>query len=159
MRPLLTRRIECCYLIRLGSSIGLAKALEWYNLRRGSDKKLNGTLLLGSAINVLMSRQKLLHRQGDSGAHVQCYMSNFNDVDRQSIYFKSLPQHDRIHLAGRLLRHAGTRGQPGPESCEVTLEANPCTSETDTSRLFRIDSCRGNRFLQVFASFSNAIRP
>jgi hypothetical protein len=72
--------------------------------------------------------------------------------------FKSLPQHDRIHLAGRLLRHAGTRGQPGPESCEVTLEANPCTSETDTSRLFRIDSCRGNRFLQVFASFSNAIR-
>lgn len=32
------------YLIRLGRSIGLAKVLEWYDLRRGSGKKLNGKL-------------------------------------------------------------------------------------------------------------------
>ncbi len=30
------------HLLRLGRSIGLAKALEWYDLRRGSGKKLNG---------------------------------------------------------------------------------------------------------------------
>ena len=30
------------HLIRLGRSIGLAKSLEWYDLRRGSGKKLNG---------------------------------------------------------------------------------------------------------------------
>jgi hypothetical protein len=33
------------HLIRLGRSIGLAKALEWYDLRRGSGKKLNGRRL------------------------------------------------------------------------------------------------------------------
>ncbi len=31
------------HLLRLGRSIGLAKALEWYDFRRGSGKKLNGT--------------------------------------------------------------------------------------------------------------------
>ena len=30
------------HLLRLGRSIGLAKSLEWYDLRRGSGKKLNG---------------------------------------------------------------------------------------------------------------------
>jgi hypothetical protein len=30
------------HLIRLGRSIGLAKSLEWYDLRRGSGRKLNG---------------------------------------------------------------------------------------------------------------------
>lgn len=34
------------HLIRLGRSIGLAKALEWYDLRRGSGKKLNGEVSL-----------------------------------------------------------------------------------------------------------------
>ncbi len=32
------------HLIRLGRAIGIAKALEWYDLRRGSGKKLNGTI-------------------------------------------------------------------------------------------------------------------
>lgn len=38
-------RKERHHLIRLGRSIGLAKALEWYDLRRGSGKKLNGKIL------------------------------------------------------------------------------------------------------------------
>ena len=33
---------ECDHLIRLGWAIRLAKVLEWYDLRRGSGKKLNG---------------------------------------------------------------------------------------------------------------------
>ena len=45
------------------------------------------------------------HRQGDSRVYVQYYMSTFNDVDCQTICFGSAPQHDLIHLAGRLLRH------------------------------------------------------
>ncbi|CAK7238221.1 hypothetical protein SEUCBS140593_010447 [Sporothrix eucalyptigena] len=31
------------HLMRLGRSVGLEKTLEWYDLRRGSGKKLNGT--------------------------------------------------------------------------------------------------------------------
>lgn len=42
----LTYQKERGHLIRLGRSIGLAKVLEWYDLRRGSGKKLNGELLL-----------------------------------------------------------------------------------------------------------------
>ena len=52
-------------------------------------------------------RNKIMgHRQGDSRVYVQYYMSNFNDVDCQSICFGSAPQHDAVHLAGRLLRHS-----------------------------------------------------
>jgi len=36
------------HLIRLGRAIGLAKVLEWYDLRRGSGKKLNGEFFPGS---------------------------------------------------------------------------------------------------------------
>ncbi|KAK3935512.1 hypothetical protein QBC46DRAFT_367527 [Diplogelasinospora grovesii] len=87
------------HLIRLGRSIGLAKALEWYDLRRGSGKKLNEAL-------TPEERNKIMgHRQGDSRVYVQYYMSTFNDVDCQTICFGSAPQHDLIHLAGRLLRH------------------------------------------------------
>ncbi|KAK3934110.1 hypothetical protein QBC46DRAFT_429032 [Diplogelasinospora grovesii] len=87
------------HLIRLGRSIGLAKALEWYDLRRGSGKKLNEAL-------TPEERNKIMgHRQGDSRVYVQYYMSTFNDTDCQSICFGSAPQHDLIHLAGRLLRH------------------------------------------------------
>lgn len=39
----LTYQKERKHLIRLGRSIGLEKLLEWYDLRRGSGKKLNGT--------------------------------------------------------------------------------------------------------------------
>ncbi|KAK3934553.1 hypothetical protein QBC46DRAFT_368131 [Diplogelasinospora grovesii] len=72
------------HLIRLGRSIGLAKALEWYDLRRGSGKKLNEAL-------TPEERNKIMgHRQGDSNVYVQYYIA---------------PQYDLIHLAGRLLRH------------------------------------------------------
>ncbi|KAJ0100633.1 hypothetical protein J7T55_001263, partial [Diaporthe amygdali] len=88
------------HLIRLGRSIGLAKDPEWYDLRRGSGKKLNEAL-------TPEERNKIMgHRQGDSKVYVQYYMSSFNDVDCQSICFGSAPQRDLIHLAGRLLRHA-----------------------------------------------------
>ena len=51
-------------------------------------------------------RNKIMgHRQGDSSVYVRYYMSNFNDVDCQSICFGSAPQYDVVHLAGRLLRH------------------------------------------------------
>ena len=47
------------------------------------------------------------HRQGDSSVYVTYYMSTFIDADCQSICFGSAPQHDLVHLAGRLLRHGG----------------------------------------------------
>ncbi|KXX73588.1 hypothetical protein MMYC01_210372, partial [Madurella mycetomatis] len=88
------------HLIRLGRSIGLAKALKWYDLRRGSGKKLNEAL-------TPEERNKIMgHRQGDSRVYVQYYISTFNDADCQSICFGSAPQYDLVHLAGRLLRHS-----------------------------------------------------
>ncbi|KAK0701564.1 hypothetical protein B0T26DRAFT_681697 [Lasiosphaeria miniovina] len=87
------------HLVRLGRAIGLEKVLEWYDLRRGSGKKLNEAL-------TPEERNKIMgHRQGDSRVYVQYYMSTFNDVDCQKICFGSAPQHDLIHLAGRLVRH------------------------------------------------------
>ncbi|KAJ4465230.1 hypothetical protein J3R30DRAFT_3235372, partial [Lentinula aciculospora] len=67
------------HLIRLGRSIGLTKALEWYDLRRGSGKKLNEALMPEER-NRIMG-----HCQGDSKVYVQYYMSSFQDVDCQSI--------------------------------------------------------------------------
>src|SRR3954465_2539276 len=68
------------HLIRLGRSIGLAKALEWYDLRRGSGKKLNGrtspgiqckekrlTQCIDTEALTPEERNKIMgHRQGDS---------------------------------------------------------------------------------------------
>ena len=51
------------HLIRLGRSIGLAKILEWYDLRRGLDKKLNGEPIQETTIETLLTKmfmQKLL---------------------------------------------------------------------------------------------------
>lgn len=45
------------------------------------------------------------HRKGDSSTYLQYYMSNFIDVDCQSICFGTAPQHDLVHLAARLRRH------------------------------------------------------
>jgi hypothetical protein len=59
------------------------------------------------------------HRQGDSGVYVEYYMSTFNDVDCQSICFGSAPQHDLIHLAGRLIRHSNA---PTALTAEQRLE-------------------------------------
>jgi len=51
------------HLIRFGRSIGLAKVFEWYDLRRGSGKKLNGEPIQETTIETLLTRvfiQKLL---------------------------------------------------------------------------------------------------
>lgn len=47
------------------------------------------------------------HRKGDSSTYVRYYMSNFIDVDCQSICFGSVPHHDFVRLATRLRRHEG----------------------------------------------------
>lgn len=101
-------------MILLGRPIGLAKALEWYDLRRGSGKMLNGKVgpelprrFLIVHIEALTpeERNKIMgHRQGDSRVYVMYYMSTFMDTGCQSICFGSPPQHDLIQLAGRLLR-------------------------------------------------------
>ncbi|ODA78130.1 hypothetical protein RJ55_06734 [Drechmeria coniospora] len=89
------------HLVRLGRSIGIEKQLEWYDLRRGSGKKLNEAL-------TPEERNKIMgHRRGDSSTYLQYYMSNFIDVDCQSICFGTAPQHDLVQLAARLRRHDG----------------------------------------------------
>ncbi|KAM4067745.1 hypothetical protein HRG_009854 [Hirsutella rhossiliensis] len=53
-------------------------------------------------------RNKIMgHRKGDSSTYLQYYMSNFIDVDCQSICFGTAPQHDLVQLAARLRRHDG----------------------------------------------------
>ncbi|KAJ6443703.1 hypothetical protein O9K51_04882 [Purpureocillium lavendulum] len=94
-------RKERQHLIRLGRAIGIEKQLEWYDLRRGSGKKLNEAL-------TPEERNKIMgHRKGDSSTYLQYYMSNFIDVDCQSICFGTAPQHDLVQLAARLRRHDG----------------------------------------------------
>ena len=44
------------HLIRLGRSIGMAKVLEWYDLRRGSGKKLNGKPIQEITIETVLTR-------------------------------------------------------------------------------------------------------
>ncbi|RYP58605.1 hypothetical protein DL770_010392 [Monosporascus sp. CRB-9-2] len=70
------------YLIRLGRSLGFEKQLEWYDLRRGSGKKLHKALAPEESNDY------------------------FKEVDVQEIVFGSEPQRDLIHLMGRLLRDA-----------------------------------------------------
>ena len=52
----LTYQKERRHLIRLGRAIGIAKALEWYDLRRGSGKKLNGMALYKKACRSMLTR-------------------------------------------------------------------------------------------------------
>ncbi|KAJ2981946.1 hypothetical protein NQ176_g1710 [Zarea fungicola] len=86
-------------LIRLGRSTGFEKQLQWYDLRRGSGKKINEEV-------TPEERNKIMgHRKGDSSTYLTYYMSNFIDRDCQSICFGSAPQQDLIHLAARLQRH------------------------------------------------------
>ncbi|KAM4067346.1 hypothetical protein HRG_001311 [Hirsutella rhossiliensis] len=81
--------------------IPMMALLEWYDLRRGSGKKLNEAL-------TPEERNKIMgHRKGDSSTYLQYYMSNFIDVDCQSICFGTAPQHDLVQLAARLRRHDG----------------------------------------------------
>ncbi|KAM3555122.1 hypothetical protein ARSEF4850_006153 [Beauveria asiatica] len=87
------------HLIRLGRSTGFEKQLQWYDLRRGSGKKINEEV-------TPEERNKIMgHRKGDSSTYLTYYMSNFIDRDCQSICFGSAPQQDLIHLAARLQRH------------------------------------------------------
>ncbi|TQV90231.1 FluG domain-containing protein [Cordyceps javanica] len=87
------------HLVRLGRSTGFEKQLQWYDLRRGSGKKINEEL-------TPEERNKIMgHRKGDSSTYLTYYMSNFIDRDCQSICFGSAPQQDLIHLAARLQRH------------------------------------------------------
>ncbi|CRK25088.1 hypothetical protein BN1708_014133 [Verticillium longisporum] len=86
-------------LIRLGRALGYAKKLEFYDLRRGSGKKLN------EALTPEERNKTMGHRLGDSSTYVRYYMGDFIDADTQSIAFGSDLQTDLIHLMGRLQRH------------------------------------------------------
>ncbi|RXG41793.1 hypothetical protein VDGE_30545 [Verticillium dahliae] len=86
-------------LIRLGRALGYAKKLEFYDLRRGSGKKLN------EALTPEERNKTMGHRLGDSSTYVRYYMSDFIGADTQSIVFGSDLQTDLIHLMGRLQRH------------------------------------------------------
>jgi hypothetical protein len=75
------------------------------------------------------------HRQGDSKVYVQYYMSSFNDVDCQSICFGSAPQHDLIHLAGRLLRHGDApTSLTGQQKAEVNQDPELASAREERSR-------------------------
>ncbi|KAJ0100679.1 hypothetical protein J7T55_012537, partial [Diaporthe amygdali] len=86
-------------LIRLGRALGFEKQLEWYDLRRGSGKKLN------EALTPEERNHSMGHSVGDSSTYQRFYMPDYNEVDFQEIVFGSEPQRDLIHLMGRLLRH------------------------------------------------------
>ncbi|KAM0267469.1 hypothetical protein ACHAQH_010106, partial [Verticillium albo-atrum] len=86
-------------LIRLGRALGYAKKLEFYDLRRGSGKKLN------EALTPEERNKTMGHRLGDSSTYVRYYMGDFIGADTQSIVFGSDLQTDLIHLMGRLQRH------------------------------------------------------
>ncbi|KAM9884307.1 hypothetical protein VDGL01_01468 [Verticillium dahliae] len=87
------------HLIRLGRALGYAKKLEFYDLRRGSGKKLN------EALTPEERNKSMGHRLGDSSTYVRYYMGDFIGSDNQSIVFGSDPQTDMLHLMGRLQRH------------------------------------------------------
>ncbi|KAF3345643.1 hypothetical protein VdG2_06486 [Verticillium dahliae VDG2] len=87
------------HLIRLGRALGYAKKLEFYDLRRGSGKKLN------EALTPEERNKSMGHRLGDSSTYVRYYMGDFIGTDNQSIVFGSDLQTDLIHLMSRLQRH------------------------------------------------------
>ncbi|KAJ9129400.1 hypothetical protein NKR23_g12540, partial [Pleurostoma richardsiae] len=97
------------YLVRLGRSLGYEKQLEWYDLRRGSGKKLN------KALTPEERNQSMGHTLGDSSTYVRFYMTDFIEADFQEIIFGSEPQRDLIHLMGRLLRHGDAPRQLSEE--------------------------------------------
>jgi hypothetical protein len=92
------------HLIRLGWPIGMAKILEWYDLRLRSGKKLNGELFPGSTPKHLRpqshtaaltpeKRNKIMgHQQVISRVYVRYNMSLFNDVNYPTVYFSSAQQ-------------------------------------------------------------------
>ncbi|KAK4148395.1 hypothetical protein C8A00DRAFT_47713 [Chaetomidium leptoderma] len=86
-------------LIGLGRAVGFEKQLEWYDLRRGSGKKLH------KALKPEEANQSMGHTLGDTTTYVRFYTTDFIEVDFQEIVFGSEPQRDLIHLMGRLLRN------------------------------------------------------
>ncbi|KAH7304408.1 hypothetical protein B0I35DRAFT_328326, partial [Stachybotrys elegans] len=64
-------------LVRLGRALGYAKILQFYDIRRGSGKKLNG----------------------------EYYMTDLIGNDTQAIIFGGDPQTDFVNMMGRLERH------------------------------------------------------
>ncbi|KAI5459500.1 hypothetical protein BGZ63DRAFT_448187 [Mariannaea sp. PMI_226] len=86
-------------LIRLGRALGYAKRLEFYDIRRGSGKKLHEKL-------TPEERNKAMgHRLEDSSTYVRYYMTDFIGADIQAITFGSDPQTDFVNLISRLVRH------------------------------------------------------
>ncbi|KAH6883990.1 hypothetical protein B0T10DRAFT_580175 [Thelonectria olida] len=86
-------------LIRLGRALGYAKRLEFYDIRRGSGKKLN------EALTPEERNKAMGHRLGDSSTYVRYYMTDFIGADTQAIAFGSDPQTDFVNLMSRLVRH------------------------------------------------------
>ncbi|KAI5465089.1 hypothetical protein BGZ63DRAFT_351240 [Mariannaea sp. PMI_226] len=87
------------HLIRVGRALGYAKKLEWYDIRRGSGKRLHEDVTPEERNNTMD------HRQGNSDTYVRYYMTDFIGVDTQAIVFGSDPQTDFINLMSRLVRN------------------------------------------------------
>ncbi|KAF4331615.1 hypothetical protein FBEOM_14629, partial [Fusarium beomiforme] len=87
------------YLIALGRALGYSKRLEFYDIRRGSGKKLNEEL------GPEGRKQATGHRLEDSSTYVRYYMTDFAGANIQAIVFGSDPQTDSIKLMSRLVRH------------------------------------------------------
>ncbi|KAK3933472.1 hypothetical protein QBC46DRAFT_434648, partial [Diplogelasinospora grovesii] len=85
-------------LIKLGRALGYEKMLEWYDLRRGSGKRIN------KALTPEERNHSMGHMLGDSSTYVKFYMTDFIEADFQEIVFGSEPQRDLIQLMGRLMR-------------------------------------------------------
>ncbi|KAK7937639.1 uncharacterized protein PG986_014507 [Apiospora aurea] len=93
------------HLVRLGRALGYAKRLEFYDIRRGSGKKLH------KALSPEERNKAMGHKLGDSSTYTRYYMTHFIDVDTQAIVFGGDLQSDFVHLMGRLVRnsHAPTK--------------------------------------------------
>ncbi|KFA68332.1 hypothetical protein S40285_10750 [Stachybotrys chlorohalonatus IBT 40285] len=87
------------HLIALGLALGYAKRLEFYDIRRGSGRKLN------EALTPEERNQAMGHRLGDSSTYMRYYMTDFVNADTQAIVFGSTPETDFNKLISRLSRH------------------------------------------------------
>ncbi|TVY83408.1 hypothetical protein LSUE1_G002969 [Lachnellula suecica] len=85
------------HFVRLGRSCGYRKRLEFYDLRRGSGKRLNEAL-------TPEERRQVMGNRGD--VYERYYMPAFIDADYQAIYLGSTRRDDFMRAVGRLERHA-----------------------------------------------------
>jgi hypothetical protein len=105
------------HFIRLGRTCGFRKLLEFYDLRRGSGKRLNGKalsiswhylrdLLINTAEALTPEeRKQIMGNRGD--VYERHYMPSFIDVDCQAIYLGTTRRDDLVRAVGRLERHEG----------------------------------------------------